>query len=152
VTISLGARGETIVVNRPELQQLADQRVRDAAALLAADCWSGAYYLVGYAVECGLKACVLALVERTGVIYTDRKFNEKCWTHDVETLVKLADLEAIRGLAVAADADFSLNWQTAKDWSESARYEQKSEAEARRLFSAVTDAANGVLPWIRNHW
>jgi len=126
--------------------------VRDAQALLAAGCWSGAYYLVGYAVECGLKACVLALVERTGVIYTDKKFSEKCWTHDVETLVKLADLETVRGLAIAANPKYGLNWQSAKDWNESARYEQKSELEARRLFQAVTDASNGVLPWIKIYW
>ena len=52
--------------------------------LLSAGRWSRAYYLAGYAVECGLKACVLAYVERTCVIFLDKKFSEKCWTHDVE--------------------------------------------------------------------
>jgi hypothetical protein len=50
------------------------------------------------------------------------------------------------------NADLGLNWQHVKDWSETARYEQKTEAQARRLFEAVTDAANGVLPWIRARW
>jgi hypothetical protein len=126
--------------------------VRDAEALLASGCRSAAYYLVGYAVECGLKACVLAYVERTGVIYTEKKFSEKCWTHDFQTLVKLADLETARGLAIAANRHLGLNWQRAKDWNEAARYERKSELDARELFNTVTDAANGVLPWIKTHW
>ena len=103
-------------------------------------------------MECGLKACVLAHIERTGVIFLDKKFSEKCWTHDVEVLVKAADLESERGLAIAANPDLGVNWQHAKDWNETARYEQKSEAQARRLFEAVSHAANGVLPWIRTRW
>ncbi len=39
-------------VNRAELQQLAEDRILDAQALLAVNRWSGAYYLAGYAVEC----------------------------------------------------------------------------------------------------
>ena len=38
-------------VNRLELRQLAQDRLQDAAVLLAAGRWSGAYYLAGYAVE-----------------------------------------------------------------------------------------------------
>jgi hypothetical protein len=39
---------------------MAGERVRDAAALLKARRWSAAYYLAGYAAECGLKACVVS--------------------------------------------------------------------------------------------
>jgi len=48
-------------VNRTQLQQLAEERVRDAEALLKAGQWSGAYYLAGFAVEFGLKACIAKL-------------------------------------------------------------------------------------------
>jgi HEPN domain-containing protein len=44
-----------------ELRQLAEERLLDAAALLAARRWAGAYYLAGHAVECGLKACIARL-------------------------------------------------------------------------------------------
>ena len=43
-------------MNRRDLQQLADDRVLDAEALLNAGRWAAAYYLSGYAVECALKA------------------------------------------------------------------------------------------------
>jgi HEPN domain-containing protein len=43
-------------VNRQEARQLADEWVVDAKLLLDAGRWHAAYYLAGYAVECGLKA------------------------------------------------------------------------------------------------
>jgi len=49
-------------VNRPQLRQLAEDRILDAACLLACGRPAGAYYLAGYAVECGLKACILAYI------------------------------------------------------------------------------------------
>ena len=49
---------------RVEWQQLAECRIEDARAHLdpAVGRWAAAYYLIGYAVECGLKACVMARV------------------------------------------------------------------------------------------
>jgi len=139
-------------VNRAEARQFADARVVDAKALLDAGRWHAAYYLVGYAVECGLKACVLAYVDHTGIIFQDKKFAEKCFTHDLEALVKAADLEITRGLDIQANADLGINWQIVKDWSVDTRYQDKSELDAKRLYQAVTDIANGVLPWIKNYW
>ena len=71
------------------MRRLAGERALEAQVLLAAGHWSGAYYLVGHAAECGLKACVLAYVEATGAIFSDREFSEKCWTHDLADLAKL---------------------------------------------------------------
>ena len=139
-------------MNRAELQQLSDERIEDANALLAASRWSGAYYVAGYALECALKSCVLAYVERTGIIFEDRKFAEKCWTHDLETLVKQADLITERGLAIAANAQLGTNWLIAKDWSEATRYRLSTQQQAEELFDAITDNADGVLQWVKNHW
>ncbi len=38
--------------------------MRDAEVLLDAGQWSGAYYLAGYAVECGLKACAAEMTNQ----------------------------------------------------------------------------------------
>jgi HEPN domain-containing protein len=48
-------------MNRTDLQNLAEERLGDAEVLLASNRYSGAYYIVGYAVECGLKACIAKL-------------------------------------------------------------------------------------------
>jgi HEPN domain-containing protein len=41
-----------------KLQELAELRLKDAEILLAAHRWDAAYYLLGYCIECALKACV----------------------------------------------------------------------------------------------
>ena len=45
------------------------ERLREARALLGVRCWSGAYYLAGYAIECGLKACIIKYL-----MTTDQRF------------------------------------------------------------------------------
>jgi hypothetical protein len=139
-------------VNRVEARRFAEARVVDASVLLDAGRWQAAYYLIGYAVECALKSCVLAYVEESGIIFQDKKFAEKCFTHDIEALVSAANLVAIRGQDIAANPAFGLNWQLLKDWGVGVRYLDKSEDEARALFEAVTTHPNGLLSWIKERW
>jgi hypothetical protein len=139
-------------MNRSEFQTLAEVRIREAKALLDAQLWDGAYYLAGYALECGLKACILARVERTGEIFKDKKFSEKCWTHDLSDLLALADLEASRKAEATAKQQFGAYWALVAKWSEKARYERKSQADAEALYTAIADATDGVLRWIQQHW
>ena len=112
----------------------------------------GAYYLAGYAIECGLKACVLAYIERTGAIFDDRRFSERCWTHDIEALVNIARLDAELGTDRVGNTDLNLNWDIVAKWNESARYRRMTEIDARKPYRAVTDLKNGVLPWIKTRW
>lgn len=140
-------------MTRQEWRDLAEERVLDAGALLIARRWSAAYHLAGYAVECGLKACVIAYVERNAdVIFREKRHSEKCWTHDIEELVGLAGLKALRDADIAVNAIVEDNWLVVKEWNEAFRYEIAAQLKAERLYQAVTDNANGVLPWIRNHW
>ncbi len=139
-------------LNRTDLQQLAEVRLVEANALLAAGLWDGAYYLAGYAVECALKACIMAYVERTGAIFEDKKFSEKCWTHDFNALVEVAKLESARGAEAAANPQFKLNWRTAEGWKETSRYVRTGEADARAMLTAVGDPNHGVLTWIRRQY
>jgi len=77
-------------MNRAHWQLLAEERARDAQALIAASHWSGAYYLAGYAVECGFKSCVLRrLATAPELIFSEKQFSVKCWTHDLADLLDL---------------------------------------------------------------
>jgi hypothetical protein len=114
--------------------------------------WPAAYYLAGYGVECALKSCILAYVEATGVIFKERRFAEKCWTHRLDDLLILADLEPKLGAAMSSNPLLAANWSTVIDWSESSRYERKSEAEAKALHAAIIDTSDGVLQWLQMHW
>jgi HEPN domain-containing protein len=140
-------------VNRVQWQQLAERWLVDAQALLDAHRWSAAYYVAGYAVECGLKACVLVrLAAAPEVIFETKKFSENCWTHSALELVKLAGLEAVRATDAAANPALLKNWLTVKDWSEKARYQAVSHQKAKKLYAAITDKPNGVMQWIRARW
>ncbi len=143
--------GETRL-NRQQFQRLTDERLADAEILFAAQRWSGAYYLAGYAVECALKACVLAYIEaHMEVLFSTRRYVEDCWSHDINKLVKPAGLEKQLELATTS-GDFKLNWRMVESWTERSRYETKSEKEAKDLLAAITDTADGVLPWLKSLW
>lgn len=133
-------------------QQLAEQRVEDARTLLDASRWSCAYYVAGYAIECALKACVLRYVAESGIIFDDPKFLGGCRTHDLEDLLKLADLQARFGLACGANPNLIAFWGITTTWSEESRYRQKSQADAEQLYEAITNDPDGVLRWIRTEW
>jgi HEPN domain-containing protein len=137
-------------VTRSELQKLAVERLADAKALLAAKRWAAAYYLAGYAVECGLKACIARLTQAEE--FPNKAFADKCWTHDVKRLVYLAGLEPTLEDLVAADSEFANNWDTVRSLDESSRYLRIAKIDAEDLFDAITDRTHGVMPWIRLHW
>ena len=128
-------------MNRIDLQQLADLRIAEAHALLAlaVPMPDGAYYLAGYAVECGLKACIARGYGPDP--WPEKDFVSQCHTHKILELIRLAKLEPARAAAVAANAALGTNLTIVKDWSESSRYERHSQAKAQRLYDAITDAA-----------
>ena len=98
-------------MNRAHWQALAEERILAAQALLAAQKWSSAYYLAGYAVECGLKSCILVrLAANPRVIFEEKKFSEKCWSHDIEGHVTLADVKAVRDSDNAANPLLRQSW------------------------------------------
>jgi hypothetical protein len=108
-----------------------------------------------YAVECGLKACVLRFVEDTGLIFGQKdglKRLADCWTHDLEKLVGIANLSEGLKQARQQRTKFDDYWAAVKKWNEVSRYATKSESEARELFEAITNPDDGVMKWIRSHW
>lgn len=142
-------------MNRAQLQRLAQIRLDDAQALLVSARWPAAYYLAGYAVECALKSCVLQHVHDSGVIFSDPKYLQdlaKCWTHDFRLLIKLAGLTVTLGTARATNPALDGYWKIAEDWSETSRYEEKTELEAKTLYGAVIHNPDGVFLWIQQHW
>lgn len=140
-------------MDRLEWQQLAERWLVDAKAMLKAHRWSAAYYVAGYAVECALKACVVArIVNNSGVVFEDRRFSEKCWTHNFDELIKLAELDAMRAADSAANPALHRHWLILKDWSEAARYRTVPHRTAKRFINVIIDRVIGVMKWIKEHW
>lgn len=138
-------------MDRAELQRLARDRLRDARTLLSGGRWAAAYYLAGYAVECGLKACIIGYLMKTDQ-FPDKRFSEQCWTHNLVQLIRVANMELPLDAEIAADPEFDKAWRTVKDWRETSRYERKTKSEAVKLYKAITDKKHGVLRWIRSYW
>ncbi|MGH7169515.1 MAG: hypothetical protein ACRELG_04470 [Gemmataceae bacterium] len=59
-------------------------------------------------------------------------------------------------LTVAADAAanpaFLNNWMIVQDWKETSRYQTTSHHLAKKLYNAIVNTPNGVMPWIRGRW
>jgi len=138
-------------MNRDDLQQTARQRKREAAALLRAGLYPGAYYLVGYSIECALKACIAKQTKKHD--FPDKRLASDAWTHDLEKLVQLAGIGRELDRDLKANPALQLNWTIVKDWSEAVRYDLTiTRAQAKDLYSACTTRRNGILPWIRSRW
>ena len=103
-------------------------------------------------MECGLKACVLAYVERTGKIFRDKEFSKKCFTHKLIEIIGVAGLIDLHNDRLKTSPALAASWTIAKDWTEASRYRQLVETDARELYEAVTRDPDGVLPWIRMYW
>lgn len=137
-------------MKRRDFQNISRIRINEAHTLLNAGHYPGAYYLMGYAVECALKACVARQVNRHD--FPDKSLAYEAFTHDLEKLVRVAGLAPIFSADRRANPALELNWAVVKDWKESSRYELSiTGAMARELYSACI-GRNGVLPWIRRRW
>jgi HEPN domain-containing protein len=140
-----------VAINRNDFQELADLRIDEAGVLLSHGKYDGAYYLAGYAVECGLKACIAKRTNRYDFPPKPKSIHDS-YSHAIETLVKTAELAGQRENDTNTDPELKANWAVVKDWSEESRYKRKTQDQAQQLIAAVTDAARGVLPWIKQRW
>jgi HEPN domain-containing protein len=137
-------------MNRVDFQEIAELRLRESRALLAAGIPEGAYYLAGYAVECALKACI---AKRTQEHDFPDKDSRKWFVHDLEDLLAFARLKVELDLAMRTDPVLKTNWTIVRNWSEESRYEKtKSAEEAADLLRAIEDGQGGLLPWVRQRW
>lgn len=137
-------------MNRNDLRDLAHIRLREAQVLLKKGCYEGAYYLCGYAVECGLKACI---AKKTKLYdFPDKNAVNASYTHNLLNLVKTAGLGRTLEEETKKDKIFESNWAVVKDWTESSRYERLSEKKAKDLYSAAINRKHGVLQWIKQCW
>ncbi|WP_252263613.1 DNA-binding protein [Paracidobacterium acidisoli] len=124
--------------------------MREARLLLKAGESSGAYYLAGYALECGLKARIAGNIPRH--TFPDRKLANDAYTHDLTRLIKLANLSDILSERAGKDPVFQQNWLLATRWSEASRYSIYTEQDCRDFLNAIAEKRHGVMSWVKQHW
>jgi hypothetical protein len=141
-----GERG--VALTRNDLRRLAWVRLKEARILLRSECWDGAYYLCGYAVECALKACIAKRTLRHE--FPDKEIVTQSYSHNLTTLMATAGLDLGRKLASAPP--FAVNWAAVKDWTEKSRYQANSRKKAQDLYRVVAARKHGLMRWVRQHW
>ena len=138
-------------MNRSEFQTLAELRVQEAKKLLEGNCFEGAYYLLGYAVEFAFKSCIAKQTRRYD--FPDKYFASTVYTHDLSSLLKASGLEQRFQIDTKKNATLELNWAIVKDWSEQNRYVAGiTKQEANDFHSAVLSKPDGVLTWLQKRW
>lgn len=138
-------------MHKHELRQLTRLRLHEARLLLRAGAFQGAYYLVGYAVECALKACIARQFRQHEI--PDKELVRDVYTHDLDKLLNLAGLRPTLQRDVVAHPPLQTNWNLVKDWKAIARYNPRvTRREARDLYSACVSRPHGVLAWLRKQW
>lgn len=138
-------------MNRNDFQNISKLRVKEAKTLIDKGFYSGAFYLLGYAVECAFKACIASKTKEYD--FPDKKLVNQSYTHDLETLLRLSGLEHRLESEIKQNSALDINWTIVKDWSEDSRYIfDISKVRVDNFYSAVTAGKHGVLSWLKKYW
>lgn len=139
-------------MNRTDLQNLAELRIKEARILLDAASFPGAFYLAGYAVECALKACIAKETKQHDFPDKPERIRD-FYSHDLEKLLNLAKLRDKLEYDMKSNKALRAYWNAVVNWNEGKRYELGlTEKEARDFYQASSDPVNGVLPWLKRWW
>ncbi len=95
-------------MNRINFQELAELRLRESKALLAAGFPEGAYYLAGYVIECALKACIAKRTREHD--FPEKKLVNDSHTHNLKDLLRVAELNIELDTAMQIVPSMKANW------------------------------------------
>jgi hypothetical protein len=140
----------TFGLKRSDLQTLSITKLDDAHILFQNKRYSSAYYLAGYCIELGLKACISRLM--LADVIPDKAFVNQIYQHSLRPLVNLAGLASVLKAKEDGDATFAANWAIVLEWTPETRYYTKDIHSAQLLLNAISDPKTGVLVWIKEHW
>lgn len=138
-----------MALSQTELRSLAELKLRDSKLLLDNSSYSNAYYLAGYVVELGLKACVARQIRQDEI--PDREVLKGIYTHNFDSLAGLAGLKADLKKQQDADHMFQAYWGIVAEWSPDTRYDIQDSMAAQLLWQSIADPEHGVLKWIKIH-
>ena len=136
--------------SKTHLEGLAQAKLDDALLLSKHKRFSNAYYLGGYTVELGLKACI---AERIAVAtIPDKKVINAVFTHSRDQLIGIAGLRKELKDKQDSDPDFHTNWGIVTKWSPDSRYDSRDSYSCQIFLEAVANSKHGVFRWIKTYW
>lgn len=145
--------------SRTEFQLLSGKRLDEAKALQSAGHYEAAFYLAGYAVECGLKAAVCKTL-RIDLFNLSTDLHKGFKTHRLDYLIVLAGLSVQLANDAAADTSLSVaanpfvnppsgvdRWQS---WTEEVRYNVVACPDT--VSHNFVNNVERFISWLENHW
>jgi len=141
------------MANHQQLREISKARLRTAEILLDNFDFDGAVYIMGYALECALKAVICKNLNLLN--YPDKG------SKDIENIFKTHKFDILLILS-GMENDFSLkspkkryeNWSELTKWTTDIRYEPvgtRTATEAKRMYNALVEKPHGVITWIKRH-
>ncbi len=130
-----------------DARSLAEERLVQAVVLLDGGHFSGAYYLVGYALELGFKAVIAKRF--VADVIPDKALVLSTYSHDLKALLTVAQLSEALAERLAKSDTFAQFWSVAQQWSESSRYAMIDREQAKDMVNAVADPDEGVFAWLK---
>ena len=123
------------MLSRAELMAIARARVKDAKALLKTRRYDGAFYLCGYALECVLKARIVATLCWQGFPETGGEFKDlqSFKTHDLDLLLKLSGRET----KIRSNSAHVFQWSGVAQWDPEVRYKRVGSASRTDVLQII---------------
>lgn len=137
-------------LSRIDCQLIAEAKFQDAVLLLRNKRYSSAYYLAGYAIEIGLKACIARQITAESI--PDKIFINDTFKHDLRILIGVAGLTLELKKKLDSDVNFAANWAIVSQWKPEVRYEVVDTISAQYIVQAISDPQAGVFQWIKAFW
>jgi hypothetical protein len=138
------------MITKRDLEVLAETRLGDSQRLFQATRYSAAYYLAGYAVELGIKACIAGVFQANTI--PERSFVNAVYSHKLDELLGLAGIKQELQDDMRNDPILAARWGVASKWNETSRYAMWDQFAAASMIEAVGDGNHGVLQWLKKRW
>ncbi|MGQ0683384.1 hypothetical protein [Bradyrhizobium sp.] len=138
-----------VALPRGTLRRLALAKVDDARLLFENNRFSNSYYLYGYGIELGLKACIARLMLAETV--PDKAILRGFLDHEIVKLVGLAGLADLLR-AERENPEFDVRWAIVAEWSVESRYDMIDAVSATAMKDAVENTEFGVMKWLQRYW
>lgn len=142
--VTLSAQG----MRSSDLCELAEDRIKEAIVLMANQHYTGAAYIVGYAVELYFKAIIAR--QQCGGFWPLQNVAFEYRTHNLEGLLTVCGLRSRMRTATTMNPELAMNWQILRDWGPDLRYRRLRRPLARDIVNAVSHSSDGVAQWLRS--
>ena len=138
------------MITKKDLETLSETRLDDSVQLFQIARYSAAYYLSGYAIELGIKACIAGLFQANTI--PEKSFVNAVYSHRLDELLGLTGIKREFQDDMKNDPALSAAWGVASKWTETSRYSMWDQFAAASMIDAVGDQQHGVLQWLKKHW